>query len=203
MKIVYARSKTPCIITQAFSSAVPDNNFSNWLWNVLDVTRTETVDNVKAKIRDKEGIPRVDLSHNMVQLEDGRRTLSRNMVRLEDGRTLSDYNIQDNDILLLGFHIRCMTAGGNIATSLYVDVDDTISTIKEIFQYEKDIPSSHQRLILAGQELENERTLFDYNIHHDAVLVLIISMCVDVRPGARCIFCHRARGSGMAGEDHR
>ena len=131
----------------------------------LNVEQSETIENIKRKIEDKEGIP--------LQFQ----TLRYRKV-LNNDKTLLFYNIKDESNLQLTSNFKSsmqiIIKSVQKNTTLFVKPDNTIKMIKdELKKLEEDNLFFSPRLIYRGKELEDDTTLLENNIKYGSIILLV------------------------------
>ena len=149
---------------QVFIKIFPGNTF------ILDVDPSDTIKDVKEKIKEKEGLP-----PDLLMLRSRSRWL-------DDEETLSDCNIKHRDSILLimshragaGSMLILLQTLRGITITTRCDPSDTIEQFKSIVERIEEIPSDQQRLIFAGKQLEDGRMLSDYKIANESTFHLLL-----------------------------
>lgn len=157
----------------------------------LEVRKSDTIKDVKAMMHCVQGIPPY---HQRLKLRYGYGFFNRDMndADLQDDITLSAINVNRGESFFLlkrpkhptacpcfdccgsSFHFFVKTIMGK---SIVIDLKSfhTVEMIKKKVHDKEGIAIHKQRLIFDDIELEDDKTLFDYNIEVDSIIKLIVS----------------------------
>ncbi|XBI07213.1 hypothetical protein VPH35_135145 [Triticum aestivum] len=128
----------------------------------VKVDPSDTINVVKAKIHEQQCLTFDD--------ED-----------LDDGRSVAYYRIHDGSTLRLGLRPRrkieiFLKGLSGKTTTHYFEELDTVDCVKAMIQERDGIPADEQRLIHAGKQLEDGRTMADYALKDYATMHLLLRL---------------------------
>ena len=135
----------------------------------IEVEEGESIEDVKAKIAEKEGIP------------PEQQRLIFGGQQLQDSKTLDDYDVGDDSTLHLvlrlrgGMQLFVKTLTGK-TVSIEVEEGESIEDVKAKIAEKEGIPPEQQRLIFGGQQLQDSKTLDDYDVGDDSTLHLVLRL---------------------------
>jgi surface protein len=140
-------------------------NISTGTSLTLEVEPSDSIEEVKKKIQDKEGF------------KPEQQTLIFAGQQLEDNKMLFEYNIKNKSalqlVLIIQIFVR-LVEGKQL--TLDVEPSDTIETVKKKIEVIEGLKPEQQKLIFASQFLEDNKTLSEYKIKYQSTLHLVIRL---------------------------
>lgn len=133
----------------------------------VNIEPFDSIENVRAKIQDKECIP------------SDQERLVFTVKQIERDRALSGHNIPEQSTPHLplrpktGVQMFVKMLNGT-QTVIQIEFSDTIEQVKAKIEEQEGIPAAKQRLIFAGKQLENHITVARYNMGKESTFHLVL-----------------------------
>lgn len=140
---------------------------------MLNVNPETSIESVKVEIQRRRDVP------------PGKQRLYFGVHELKEDRMLREYNIQKESTLYLRVDDQCDSMTIHVLmptgkmTTLDVFLSDDVYKIKLEIHDKDGIPPCEQYLLFDGKELEDGRTLNDFNIQKGSMLHLVLHQSVE------------------------
>uniref|UniRef100_UPI00398E6E65 uncharacterized protein isoform X1 n=1 Tax=Pristiophorus japonicus TaxID=55135 RepID=UPI00398E6E65 len=138
----------------------------------LEIDPSIQVSTLKMKISEKTGVPKFQ---QRLVVQNG------SSVELKDDRRLSDYSVYPSDGIMLivkneeRIQIFLKNDKGKISTHEVLP-SETVKAFRARVQRQEGVPPNQQRLMYEGKQLEDGRSLSDYNIQSQGTIFLLLRL---------------------------